>query len=46
VPTLKPYPTDVSNEEWAFADPYLALVRGDAPQGIHDLREVFNALSG
>jgi transposase len=40
----KPYPSDVSNEEWAFVAPYLALVREDAPQRNHDLREVFNGL--
>jgi transposase len=42
--TRKPYPSDVSDEEWAFAAPYLALVREDAPQREHDLREVFNGL--
>jgi transposase len=42
--TRKPYPSDVSDEEWAFVAPYLALVREDAPQGNHDLREVFNGL--
>jgi transposase len=40
----KPYPTDVSDEEWAFVVPYLALMPEDAPQRVHDLREVFNAL--
>ena len=40
----KPYPTDVSDEEWAFVRPYLILLRPDAPQRQHDLREVFNAL--
>lgn len=40
----KAYPTDVSDDGWAFAAPYLALVREDAPQRVHDLREVFNAL--
>ena len=40
----KPYPTDVSDEEWAFVAPYLALLREDAPQRTHDLREVFDAL--
>jgi transposase len=40
----KPYPSDVSNEEWAFVAPYLALVREDAQQRNHDLREVFNGL--
>lgn len=40
----KPYPSDVSDEEWAFVAPYLTLVREDAPQRKHDLREMFNAL--
>ncbi len=40
----KPYPSDVGDEEWAFVAPYLALVRQDAPQRTHDLRESFNAL--
>ena len=38
------YPSDVSDEEWHFVLPYLALMREDAPQRHHDLREVFNAL--
>jgi transposase len=42
--TRKQYPSDVSDEEWAFVAPYLALVREDAPQREHDLREVFNGL--
>jgi transposase len=42
--TRKPYPSDVSDEEWAFLAPYLALVREDAPQRQYDLREVFNGL--
>jgi transposase len=42
--TRKPYSTDVSDEEWAFVAPYLALLREDAPQRTHDLREVFNGL--
>ena len=42
--TRKPYPSDVSDEEWAFVAPYLALVREDAPQRNHDLREVFDGL--
>ncbi len=44
MPNRKPYPTDVSDEEWAFVAPYLALVREDAPQRTHELREVFDAL--
>src|SRR5919198_3787963 len=42
--TRNPYPTDVSDEEWAFVVPYLALLPVDAEQRKHDLREVFNAL--
>ena len=40
----KPYSTDVSDEEWSFAAPYLTLMDQHAPQREHDLREVFNAL--
>jgi transposase len=40
----EPYPTDVSDDEWSFAAPYLTLLREDADQRVHDLREVFNAL--
>jgi len=40
----KPYPTDVSDDEWAFVAPYLTLMTEEAPQRRHDLREVFNAL--
>jgi transposase len=40
----KAYPTDVTDEEWAFVAPYLALIREDAAQRQHDLREVFNGL--
>src|SRR5436189_4447670 len=40
----KAYPSDVSDAEWAFAAPYLALIREDVPQRAHDLREVFNAV--
>src|SRR5215211_3280313 len=42
--TRKPYPSDVSDDEWAFIAPYLAHVREDAPQRNHNLREVFNGL--
>ena len=34
----------VSDEEWEFVAPYLALLREDAPQRDHDLREVLNGL--
>ena len=40
----KQYPTDVTDEEWSFAAPYLALINEKAAQRQHDLREVFNAL--
>lgn len=42
--TRKPYPSDVTDEEWAFVAPYLTLMREDAPQREYDLREVFDAL--
>jgi transposase len=42
--TRKPYPSDVSDAEWAFVVPYLTLLPLDAEQRTHDLREVFNAL--
>ena len=38
------YPTDVSDDEWAFVVPYLTLMKEDAPQRVHSLRNVFNAL--
>ncbi len=40
----RPYPTDVSDEEWYFAAPYLTLISKDAPQRRYELREMFNAL--
>jgi transposase len=42
--TRTPYPSDVSDEEWAFVAPYLTLMKEDAPQRDHPLREVFNGL--
>jgi transposase len=42
--TRKPYPSDVSDEEWEFVAPYLTLLPLQAEQRRHDLREVFNAL--
>jgi transposase len=40
----KAYPSDVSDEEWAFIAPYLTLMNEDAPQRAHSMREVFNGL--
>ena len=34
----------MSDDEWAFVAPYLTLMREDAPQREHPLREVFNGL--
>ncbi len=42
--TRNAYPSDVSDEEWSFVAPYLTLMKDDAPQRDHDLREVFNGL--
>jgi transposase len=41
---VKPYPSDVSDEEWSFVAPYLTLCRLDSEQREHELRDVFNAL--
>lgn len=40
----KPYPSDVSDDGWTLVAPYLTLMREDAPQREHSLREVFNGL--
>lgn len=40
----KPYPTDVTDAEWAFMVGYLTLMREDAPQREHPLRELYNGL--
>ncbi|GEO17629.1 hypothetical protein MAE02_53250 [Microvirga aerophila] len=40
----KPYPSDVSDEEWALVAPYLTLLPEDASQRERSLREVFNGL--
>jgi transposase len=42
--TRMSYPSDVSDAEWEFLLPYLTLMRVDAPQRVHDLREVFNGV--
>lgn len=38
------YPSDVSDEEWAFCAPYLTLMKEDAPQREHPSRDLFYAL--
>ena len=40
----KAYPSDVTDDEWAFVAPYLTLMKEDAPQRDYPLREVFNGL--
>ena len=40
----KPYPGDISDDEWALVAPYLTLMTDEAPQRDHSLREVFNGL--
>ena len=40
----RPYPSDVSDDEWAFVAPYLVLVKEGAKQRRYPLREVFNGL--
>jgi transposase len=38
------YPSDVSDEEWAFCAPYLALMKEEAPQREYSSRALFNAM--
>lgn len=40
----KLYPSDVNDDEWAFAALYLTLITEAAPQREYPLREVFNGL--
>jgi len=40
----KPYPSDVTDDEWDFVAPYLTLMKPQAPQRKHEPREVFNAM--
>jgi len=40
----KAYPSDVTDDEWAFVAPYLTLMTEAAPQRDYPLREVFNGL--
>ena len=43
-PGRRPYPSDVSDEEWALVAPYLTLMNEDAPQRMYALRDLFDAL--
>lgn len=42
--TRKPYPSDVTDDEWTFVAPYLTLMTQDAPQRQYSMRETFNGL--
>jgi transposase len=44
IPSRNPYPSDVSDNEWAFVAAYLTLLPEDAGQRSYSLREVFNGL--
>lgn len=43
-PKRMSYPSDVGDEEWGFCVSYLTLMDEEAPQRVHPLREIFNAL--
>ena len=40
----KPYPSDVSDEEWSLVAHHLTLMKEAAPQREYPMRELFNAL--
>src|SRR5919109_791686 len=40
----KAYPSDISDDGWAFVAPYLTLMPEEAPQRVHSLREGFNGM--
>ncbi len=42
--TPRKYPSDTTDEEWEFVAPYLTLMKEDAPQREHRMRDVFDAL--
>jgi transposase len=42
--TRTDYPSDVTDEEWAFCAPYLTLMTEEAPQREYTLRALFNAV--
>ena len=42
--THQPYPSDVSDPEWAFVVPYLCLLPEDSGQRVYNLRDVFDGL--
>src|SRR5437868_1011463 len=42
--TRKSYPSDASDAEWEFLVPFLTLMRGDAPQREHSMRDLFDGM--
>ena len=42
--TKTDYPSDVTDEEWAFCAPDLTLMKEDAPQRDYPMRALFNAV--
>ena len=43
-PERASYPSDVTDDEWAFCAPYLTLMKADAPQRQYELRTLYNGL--
>ena len=43
-PRTANYPSDVTDEQWEFLLPYLTLMKEDAPQRKHALRDFFDAV--
>jgi putative transposase len=39
----KPYPTDLSDEEWKYIEPHMPTPKGQGRPRIHSLREILNA---
>jgi transposase len=40
----KAYPSEVTDDEWAFVAPYLMVMKEEAPQREYPLRDVLNGL--
>jgi putative transposase len=40
----KPYPTDLSDEEWKYIEPHLPTPSGHGRPRVHGLREILNAI--
>ena len=40
----RPYPTEITEDAWAFVAPYLTVIATQSPQRQYDVRVMFNAL--